>query len=42
MSADESNKASFCKELNVDEHVLGQELSSDESSQGGLWSVDEC
>ena len=42
MSADGNNKASFCKELGADVKVLGQELSSDEGSQGSLWSVDEC
>ena len=42
MSADTNNNASFCQELSADEKVLGQELSSDEGSQGSLWSVDEC
>ena len=42
MSADENKQDGFCQELSADEKVLGQELSSDEDSQGSLWSVDEC
>ena len=42
MIAEETNKAGFCQELSADGKVLGQELSSDEGSQGSLWSVDEC
>ena len=43
MFAEETNKAGFCQELSADGgKVLGQELSSDEGSQGSLWSVDEC
>ena len=42
MSADETWMIGCCQELSADEKVLGQELSSDEGSQGSLWSVDEC
>ena len=36
MSADEPRKVGCGQELSADEKVLGQELSSDEGSQGSL------
>ena len=36
MGTDKHNNASFCQEISADEKVFGQELSSDEGSQGSL------